>query len=343
MKENRNKAVGIWLWIGVIMIFIQIVLGGITRLTGSGLSITRWEIVTGTIPPLNETRWNEEFDLYKRTPQFRKINTDITLSDFKFIYFWEYMHRLWARLIGIVFIGPFVLFMFKGWLTRKVYGDLGIAVLLGAVVAAFGWIMVASGLVDRPWVSAYKLTIHLGLALVLYSWMVWIAFGQREKYKSSGIKSILKLLTLLMSIQLLLGGLMSGMKAALYYPTWPDMYGEFFPKVLIDRNIWSMDSFINYETGPLPGVIQFGHRIFAYLIVVFVLMFLWRSRKKEIPEKIKILNLGLGILVFLQVTLGILTLINSSGSIPLTYGVMHQIGAIFLLTYIIILHRIISN
>ena len=159
--------VKIWLVIGLVMIFFQIIIGGITRLTGSGLSITKWEIETGAIPPLNHDQWQDEFELYKRTPQYQKINQGMDLSRFKWIYFWEYLHRLWARSMGFVFLIPLVIFWLKGYLGVKgLKKDLLIVFLLAALVGMFGWIMVGSGLVERPWVNAYKLSIHLGLALI---------------------------------------------------------------------------------------------------------------------------------------------------------------------------------
>ena len=158
-----RKAVKVWLIIGLVMIFFQVVIGGVTRLTGSGLSITKWEIVTGTLPPLSDSQWLEEFELYKATPQYQKINEGMSLSDFKFIYFWEYFHRLWARSMGFVFLFPFLFFWWKGWIDKPLMQRLGITVLLAAIVASFGWIMVASGLIDRPWVIAYKLTSRLSI------------------------------------------------------------------------------------------------------------------------------------------------------------------------------------
>ena len=337
MKNKR--AVVLWLWCGVVMIFVQIVLGGITRLTGSGLSITKWEIVTGTIPPLNAKEWNEAFDLYKHTPQFQKINTGITLDEFKFIYFWEYLHRLWARSIGFVFLFPFIFFAAKGWLTKKLYTDLGIAVLLGALVAAFGWIMVASGLIERPWVSGYKLTIHLNLALLLFSWLLWVAIGDQERIYSQDLKKITNVLTMVIIVQFLLGGLMSGMKAGLYYPTWPDMHGEFFPKILIDKDIWTYDRVIHYERGPIPGIVQFLHRMTAYGILLITAILYWKSKKKPFSNTI-IKPVGIMLLlVIAQVVLGIFTVINCLGKIPLVLGVIHQITAILILSNLVYLQR----
>ena len=176
MKYNR--IVKAWLIIGIIMLFFQIIIGGVTRITGSGLSITKWEIVTGTFPPLTESKWQEEFDAYKKTPQYQKINKGMMLgsvfdsSSFKFIYFWEYFHRLWARLMGFVFVIPLLFFYVKKWVDKKLLVKLSY-VFLGATLAAFfGWIMVASGLKERPWVNAYNLSLHLGIALLTLGFLL---------------------------------------------------------------------------------------------------------------------------------------------------------------------------
>ena len=165
------------------MVFIQIVVGGITRLTGSGLSITKWEIITGTLPPMNDAQWEEAFDLYKVTPQYEKINEGMSMKQFKFIYFWEYIHRLWGRFMGIVFIIPFLIFWRKGWIDKKLMSRLAWVIPMAALVASFGWIMVASGLNDRPWVNTYKLTLHLSLALILYAYLLWTYFVTSLRYK----------------------------------------------------------------------------------------------------------------------------------------------------------------
>jgi cytochrome c oxidase assembly protein subunit 15 len=335
-----QRSVKIWLWIGVVMIFVQIILGGITRLTGSGLSITKWEVVTGIIPPLSEKAWKEEFDLYKKTPQYQKINEGMPIGEFKFIYFWEYLHRLWARSIGFVFIIPFFIFVSRGWVDKKLLRNLGIAVLLGVLAATFGWVMVASGLENRPWVSGYKLTIHLNLALLLFSWLLWIAIGDGESEKvKPGLKTAFNVLTGLIIAQLLLGGLMSGMKAGLYYPTWPDMYGEFFPKVLIDSTVWSADRIMNYEIGPMPGVVQFFHRIVAYVIFVFMAIIYWKSTRYDYNTRIKSAVKWLLFAGIVQICLGVLTVINCLGKIPFLLGVAHQITAILILSILIYLQR----
>jgi len=172
-RRRYPRAVRNWLILGLVLIFVQVVVGGITRLTGSGLSITKWEIVTGTLPPLNEATWLSEFELYKGTPQYEKMNEGMSLSDFKFIYFWEYFHRLWARMMGFAFIIPLAYFLFKGYIDRALGKRLGLVFLAAALTASFGWIMVASGLIERPLVNAYKLSMHLGIAFITFGILLW--------------------------------------------------------------------------------------------------------------------------------------------------------------------------
>lgn len=336
-----KKAVKVWLIIGLIMIFFQVVIGGVTRLTGSGLSITKWEIVTGTIPPLNHEQWLEAFDLYQHTPQYQKINEGMSLSDFKFIYFWEYFHRLWARSMGFVFLIPFIFFWWKGWIDKPLMRRLGITVLLAAIVASFGWIMVASGLVDRPWVNAYKLTIHLSLALILFSYLLWttyrVIFPKKRVIHNKLLKSGSRLIIVILAIQIILGGIMSGMKAGLFYPTWPDMHGVYLPAVLSDSAEWNVENFVHYDSGPfMAALIQFLHRNTAYLLTIIVLWFSYKALKLRENPFFKTTIYLLVSMLIIQVLLGIFTLINCVGNVPVGLGVMHQAGALLLLTIVLL-------
>lgn len=342
-KQGYAGAVKIWLVAGLVMIFVQIVVGGITRLTGSGLSITRWEIVTGTLPPLNEAQWEEAFDLYKTTPQYEKINQGMSISEFKFIYFWEYFHRLWARLMGFVFIIPFAVFYFRGMFDKPLLRRLGIVFLLAAVVASFGWIMVASGLVDRPWVNAYKLTMHLSLALILFSYLLWTTLGVVQPNPKVIHNKMLKnwgmAILVIVAVQIILGGVMSGMKASLFYPTWPDMNGKLIPAILFDPSQWTVENFVDYDSNPLmPALVQVLHRFTAYVLIIISLWYFFTGIQKIKSRPFK---LGLFLLItmlIIQATLGILTLVNSIGIIPVGLGVMHQAGAVLLLTIVIFLN-----
>lgn len=330
-----KRPVRIWLAIGVFMIIMQVVIGGITRLTGSGLSITEWEIVTGTLPPLNQAQWLEEFDQYKATPQYEKINEGMSLGEFKFIYFWEYFHRLWARSMGFVFIIPFFIFLRRGWMPRPFIHKLLGVIALAGTVASFGWIMVASGLIDRPWVNAYKLTLHFSLALVLFSYLLWITYEAFQPIKvipaENHLKRFSRAVIIVTCAQLVLGGMMSGMKAGLVAPTWPDVNGAFIPADVFKASLWTAQNFINYDASTfMPLLVQVLHRSVAYLLVIMVAVFYWRARQSAAP----VLRQGataMLIMVGVQLLLGIITVINSIGTIPVSWGVFHQAGGIILL------------
>lgn len=339
-EANISKAVKIWLITGLVMIFMQIVIGGVTRLTGSGLSITRWEIVTGSIPPLSEAAWMETFNLYKETPQYHKINKGMTLDEFKFIFFWEYFHRLWARLMFFVFIVPFVWFLWRGMLSRDLKNWLILVVLLAGLEGFFGWAMVASGLRERPWVNAYNLTLHLCMGIIIFACLLWttfIAYKPRPQgWPFSGARRSAWIILGVAFFQIALGAMMSGTKAGLFFPTWPDMRGEYLPALMLDSSHWATESFLQYDTNPfMPTLIQFLHRNTAYLLTVLVLWFSWRALRQggstENRQTIWVLLAMLAV----QILLGILTLINCVGGIPVTLGVLHQAGAVILLGVIL--------
>lgn len=324
------------------MIFMQIVIGGVTRLTGSGLSITRWEIVTGSIPPLNEAAWVSTFDLYKETPQYHKINKGMTLQEFKFIFFWEYFHRLWARLMFFVFIVPFAWFLLRGKLSKDLTNWLIAVVLLAGLEGFFGWAMVASGLRERPWVNAYNLTLHLCMGLVIFTCLLWttfIAFQARPQgFKMENAGRNARIIFGVAFFQIALGAMMSGTKAGLFFPTWPDMRGEYLPAVLFDPAHWELNSFLQYDTNPfMPALIQFLHRNTAYLLTIMILWFSWQALRGSISTQNKRLIWVLLSALSVQVLLGIITLINCIGKVPVDWGVLHQAGAVLLLSVILLL------
>jgi cytochrome c oxidase assembly protein subunit 15 len=340
MTPKDKKLIGIWLIIGVAMVFIQVLIGGITRLTGSGLSITRWEVVTGTIPPLNETAWQTEFNHYKLSPQFKKINHQMTLPEFKQIYFWEYFHRLWARTLGFVFLIPFAWFVFKKKIRGALLKKAVVAFLLGGLVGIFGWIMVASGLSDRPMVSPYKLAIHLSLAIITLGYLLWVALDLlvlKEKNVDKSLKKSTLWLTILVSFQIVLGAIVSGMRAAFFFPTWPDMNGTFLPDILLKTEFWSWNAFIHFEKfGLAPALFQFLHRNTAYIITIWTAVLIFKSFKNH--PTFKNLFLVLGGLILTQVLLGIFTLIGSIGTIPVALGVAHQGVGILTLMWLLVLN-----
>jgi len=317
------------------MLIGQVILGGITRLTGSGLSITRWDIVSGVIPPLNTQQWQEVFELYKLTPQYLKINTHFTLSDFKFIYFWEYAHRLWVRILGFIFLIPFIVFIIRKKINFYLIKRLGLVVFFTALTASAGWIMVKSGLVNRPWVNAYKLSLHFILAVLSISAMVK-TIADVYNYKNSTSKSTIKFLGILIIItfiQLIFAGLMSGMKAGLYYQSWPDMNGHFIPKVLLNTTNWNLKNLTNYDTFLFaPALIQFIHRLLAYALLLLS-SYIYIKNRSQIYKLAKFwLNTSF-ILVIVQLVLGILVVLNINAGIPLFYGVTHQlVGILFFIS-----------
>jgi len=347
--KQFSKAVKVWLVIGCVLVFFQIIIGGITRITGSGLSITKWEIVTGTFPPTSTAAWDEAFDLYKETPQYQKINAGMSMSEFKFIYFWEYFHRLWARMMGFIFLFPFIYFLLRKEFNSKLLRYLGLVIFFAVLAAAMGWIMVASGLLDRPWVNAYKLALHLSVALLCFSMLVWTtcyAFNPQGDPNGAlySKRKVLRWFLGLLALQLFVGGVMSGMKAGLLYPTWPDMNGEVVPAVLWKTEFWNVDSFNLYDKYPLlPSLVQTVHRFVAYALFIWGIRLFIQLRKIVDFNKLNFANYTFISLLITQVILGILTVINCKGNIPLFYGVMHQAVAILLLSTVIYLNYISSK
>jgi heme a synthase len=346
--KYSNKVI-IWLFIGLVMVFIQVVVGGITRLTESGLSITKWEVVSGTLPPLTNDAWIHEFELYKATPQYKEINEGMSLDDFKFIYFWEYIHRFWARIMGFVFLIPFLWFLAKGYLDRPILTKLGWVVLLALLAATFGWIMVASGLVERPWVNAYKLSLHLCIAFAVYTMLLWTyLFAKDERIilpsvDLNGFRRLVYIFLALLIFQIFMGGVISGMKAAVVFPTWPDMNGSYLPSVIFDINQWNAENFNNYDKNLfMPALVHFIHRGTAYILFLVGIYLVYRifgliktERVKEVYVKFKSLGIIIFGVLFSQVLLGIITVVSSKGEIPVLWGVLHQAGGLLLLTTVV--------
>ncbi len=317
------------------MLIGQVILGGITRLTGSGLSITRWNIVSGIIPPLNSQQWIDTFDLYKKTPQYHKINSHFTLADFKFIYFWEYFHRLWVRILGFIFLIPFIVFVIRKKINFYLIKRLFLVIFFTALTASAGWIMVKSGLTNRPWVNAYKLSLHFILATISIGFMtktVADVYNYKSTFKNPHTK-LLPVLIFITFIQMIFAGLMAGMKAGLYFPSWPDMNGSFIPEVLMNTSNWTWLNLTNYDTYIFaPALIQFTHRLLAYVLLLFTgyIYFIYSKNSSKLSKNW--LN-TIAILIVLQLILGILTVLNVKIGIPLAYGVLHQlVGMLFFIS-----------
>ena len=341
-----------WLFIGVVMVFIQVIIGGVTRITDSGLSITEWAVIQGTVPPLNEVEWLEAFEKYKvaAKKQYETLHAGMTISEFKFIYFWEYFHRLWARLIGFVFLIPFLYFLIKRWLPSWLLKNLGIVVLLAALEAFFGWIMVSSGLNDdtRTWVSAYKLVIHLGVATLLFGILYWTWLKSKVTSQEFGLinlRNFARGLTILLFLQILLGGLMAGMRAGLIHPYFPMFVkGTQFFETLANSNNQSAGDIINYEISiQVKAWVQLLHRSSAYLLVFLVAWFYFKAMYEELSYKLKRkINLLVTVLV-IQFLLGVLTIVNCVGQVPLFYGVAHQGVALVLLCSLLSVLFLLEN
>jgi heme a synthase len=329
--ERSSKQVANWLLIGVGMIVVQVMLGGITRLTESGLSITEWKPITGILPPLNDTAWQAEFDKYKMTDQFKYVHQSFSLSNFKFIFFWEWFHRVWARLMGMVFLVGFVYFVATKKFKKKMIAPMVILFLLGAMQGAIGWLMVKSGLVpEKYFVGHIELTTHFIAALGLLCYTLWFALSlkikPRQQVINPPLQKLLLTILVLFVIQLVYGGFMAGIKAAIAAPTWPDINGQFIPATINELQ----PSIKNIAYNPLA--IQFIHRGFAYLL--FMLSAVWLIKSKTITGNVLFnrLRTGFTVLMVLQVMLGILTVLNATYPNRLAwFGVSHQFIAMVLL------------
>ena len=330
MLEKNNRQVAIWLFIGIGMIIIQVLLGGITRLTESGLSITEWKPITGALPPLNDAAWQAEFDKYRTTDQFKYVHQDFSLSDFKFIFYWEWGHRQWARLMGLVFLAGFTYFLIRKKFTRGMVFPMIILFLLGALQGAIGWIMVKSGLVpEKFYVGHIELTAHFIAALILLCYTLWFALGLLASLKvhiyDKGLKNILLLLMLILFCQLVYGGFMAGLKAAATAPTWPDINGELLPAAFSELSPWS-SNLVNNKLA-----IHFIHRGLAYLLIIVAAVFYFKSGNINSNTTFKKLRALLFMLMLAQVRIGIFTVLNATNDRYLLWlGVSHQFTAMLI-------------
>jgi len=321
---RRRRAVGLWLLVVAGLVFAMVVLGGYTRLTHSGLSMVDWRPVTGWLPPLGDTAWQAAFDAYKQYPEYQKINQGMDLAGFKDIFWAEYLHRLLGRLIGLAFFLPFLFFLLRGYLSGGlVWRTLGLLVL-GGSQGVLGWFMVKSGLVDHPDVSHYRLTAHLGLAVIIYGCLLWVAFdllGERPTNTAArGLWRPGALMVAVLFIQMLLGGLVAGLDAGRAYNTFPDMNGEWLPAgLLVIEPVWR-NLFDNALT------VQFDHRLGAYVVTALVLYLWWRARH---VAGLSNASYALFIALWLQFGLGVAVLLSG---VPVGLGVSHQAFALVLFT-----------
>ena len=328
--KNKNKAVIIWLLSGCLLLFIMVVVGGITRLTNSGLSMTDWHLVTDTFPPLTEEKWSQAFEEYKKFPEYQKINVhnDFQLDDYKFIYFWEWFHRFIGRIIGLVFIVPFVYFLIKKRLSKETIKKCIVLLGMGAFQGFLGWFMVRSGLIDNPDVSHFRLSLHLTFAFITFAYTLWVALDLIYPERSNAITSlqnIARFSMFFLLIQIIYGGFVAGLNAGLIHNHWPMMSdGQFLHEsVQLEKDSWLLRL-----TEGKSGV-QFVHRTLAYVVVGFILLLAFKSHKFDLNTTQKSGITALVIIVVAQFGLGVFTLLYS---VPLWLGLTHQIMAFFLLT-----------
>ncbi len=339
-EERSTKIVANWVFLGVGMLIIQVLLGGITRLTGSGLSITEWKPIMGALPPMTEAEWQQTFTKYQQIAQYKYLNTHFTLSNFKFIFFWEWFHRLWARFIGVVFVIPFVFFLVKGYFKKWMVNPLVILFLLGALQGAIGWIMVKSGLNDNDlYVSHIRLAVHFVSAMVLICYA--LVFGlmlvvrPEQRIKNSRLKKAIIWIIGLLTIQLFYGAFMAGLKSANAAATWPTINGRWIPEVL--GNI-----FHDRIT------IHFIHRNLAYILAVLIIWWWSKARTIRISAAFNNAKHWPFVLVIVQISLGVFTVLSSLSIKPGTFAtfewmaLLHQLVGMLLLLSLMALTYILS-
>ena len=323
-RRDSDRAIAYWLLACAAMVFAMAVIGAITRLTGSGLSMVEWRPLIGALPPLSEAEWQRVFDLYRETPEYQKINAGMGLEAFKQIFFWEWFHRLWGRSIGLVFALPFAWFWLTGRIARPLMPRLIGFLVLGGLQGLLGWYMVKSGLVDRPSVSHYRLAAHLGLAVLIYGLLVWQAWEllvRTAPVAAAGLRRHMLAATVLVAVTMLWGAFVAGLDAGLAYNSFPLMDGHLLPP-----EAWNL---IPIWLNPLDNtaMVQFIHRWLAIGTALVVLALWFRSRSAEPALR---LATGLAaVIAGLQVLLGIATLL---AEVPVSLGAAHQAGALVLLT-----------
>jgi cytochrome c oxidase assembly protein subunit 15 len=321
-----DRQIANWLLFCAAVIFGMIVLGGVTRLTDSGLSMVEWKPLMGVIPPLSQEAWQETFDKYRLYPEYQKINKGMSLDDFKSIFMFEYLHRVLGRVIGVIFFFPMVYFAFKGRVKAGIMPKLWLLFLLGGAQGLMGWYMVKSGLVDRPDVSQYRLTAHLGLAMLIYGLMLWLVFDLRHPKRGLAqgrFARFSKVLLGLVFLMILSGGLVAGTDAGFAYSTWPLMGDSFVPEGLYSGSPAWLAMFEDITT------IQFNHRIFAYALSVIILVFSIQVLRAGVEARGRLAIIFLLLALTVQVALGISTLLLH---VPIALAAGHQAGAVLLLT-----------
>lgn len=330
LSRRSDRPVAVWLLVGVGMIMVQVLLGGITRLTGSGLSITEWKPIMGTLPPLDQQAWEAAFSKYKEIGQFKYLNAGFTLSDFKSIYFWEWLHRLWARLIGFAFLIPFVIFIIQKRFRKEMIRPMVILFLLGGLQGAIGWIMVKSGLNEADvYVNHIRLAVHFVAALGLLVYAIWFALQllvpAGQIVVSGYLHKVSVIIICMLVVQLVYGAFMAGLKAGAYAPTWPTINGAWWPE-----NISKLAGVRNLLNNPIA--VHFIHRALAYLLTISVFIWTWKAvhiKGSALFQKTRFLPV---VIISIQVILGVLTVLHSTqANLLIRYGIAHQFFAMLFL------------
>lgn len=335
----QNRRIALWLFICCAMVFSMVILGGVTRLTGSGLSMVEWDPIFGILPPLDEQAWNETFELYKQSPEYQKINIGMDLDGFKNIYWFEYAHRVLGRTIGTVFLLPFLFFLVKGWISRPLLPRLIIMFVLGGLQGLLGWYMVKSGLVDDPHVSQYRLTAHLGLAVIIYAFMLRVAldlwYGKAQRGgQRPALRRLTAVLGILVFITILSGGFVAGLKAGFAYNTFPLMDGRWIPAAMFMQEPLWRNFFENIAT------VQFDHRVLAMLVFAGVLALWLATLRQPVSTQVRVGLHAMMAVALLQVGLGISTLLLH---VPVTLAATHQGVALLLFTIVVYVnHRVVQ-
>jgi heme a synthase len=327
MTKNINKPIIIWLLSGCFLIYVMVVIGGITRLTHSGLSMVEWNMIVGSLPPVSDADWQVPFEKYKESPEYQIINNQFTLEEFKSIYWWEYIHRLLGRTIGLVFLVPFFYFWIRKKFDKALLRKMLVLLSLGALQGFLGWFMVKSGLQKEPHVSHFRLAIHLISAFTVFGFTFWYALDLIYPNKmelSNEAKKVMKLskyMFVLIIIQIIYGAFVAGLKAGLFYNTFPKMGEDFIPET-----IYSHDTFLQ-NIAENPAGVQFIHRYLAYIVAIFIL-FVWnRANQLPLTNLQRKASQFLAGMVLVQFLLGVLTIMMA---VPVSMGVLHQTGAFFL-------------
>jgi len=335
VQESARRQVIFWLATGAFLVFLMVVIGGITRLTGSGLSMVDWNLIMGAIPPLNETEWLKAFQAYQLYPEYQIQSSKFGLAEFQSIFYWEYFHRLLGRLMGLIFIIPFIYFIITKKITGTLILKLVFLLFLGGLQGFLGWYMVKSGLVDNPHVSHFRLSLHLGTAFVTFAYIWWLILSlilpNRLSIPFRTIKHFTIAFLFILLIQIIYGGFVAGLKAGYLYNTFPKMGDQW-----IAEGVFALEPlYLNFIEG--GAGVQFIHRYIAILIFFFELTFFFISYRVQMGVQLKNAMIMGMIVVLTQELLGIFTLIFA---VPLSLGILHQIGAFLLLMVLIYILRL---